>query len=140
MVLFILRFLPVIFFWTIFIFIVLQVPYPESLTQATIIQLLSFFIPLFLALVFTLNLFIKKIIISLTLSFGIISFLILKALDSLNFVTGMLTIISAVLLISYFRKVKFSDLTKDGRIPKLKLSNQIKKVKLTHMRKRMRHP
>lgn len=108
-----------VIFWGIFAFVVLQVPYPESLTQANATQLVSFFIPLSLALSLTINLFLKNIFISSSISLGLIFLLVLKALNSLNLVTGILTVVAIYLLISYFRKVKRSSLTKLPKIPKL---------------------
>lgn len=116
---FLYRFVPVLTFWVIFIYVVLQVPYPESLTQANLTQLFAFFIPLFLAITLTLNLFLKNIFISGSISLGIIFLSFLKALDSLNFVTAILVIVSAELLISYFRKIKRRNLTKLPKISKL---------------------
>ena len=98
---------------------ILQVPYPESITSAKPYQLFAFFIPLFLALTFTLNIFLKNILSSCSISLGIIILLILKALDSLNVVTSILLIISVGLFISYFRKAKRRSLTKALKIPKL---------------------
>lgn len=110
---------PVLFLWGIFGLVILQVPYPQSITQADFLQLSLFFIPLFLAILFTLNIFLKMGLISGSLSLGIIFLLILKALDSLNAVTAVLVIISIGLLISYFRKFKRKNLTKLPKIPKL---------------------
>ena len=111
--------IPALIFWTIFAYVVLQIPYPESLTQANILQLLSFFIPLFLAITLSFNLILKNIFISISISSGLIFFLFLKALDSLNLVTAILVIISVALLVSYFRKIKRRNLTKWPKIPKL---------------------
>lgn len=111
--------IPVLFFGAIFIFASLQVPYPQTLTQANTIQLLLFFIPLFLALSATINLFLKNIFSSSSISLGLIFLLILKALDSLNLVTGILIVISVGLLVSYFRKAKRRSLTLGLKIPKL---------------------
>lgn len=122
----ILKVIPALFFWGIFIYVILQVPYPNSLTQASIPQLLYFFIPLFLSLIFTLNIFLKSILRSILISFGIIILLILKALDSLNLVSALLTIIAVGLLFSYFKKPV---LTSGSNIPKL-----------TRWRKQSRHP
>lgn len=116
---FILKIIPGIFFWGIFTFIILQVPYPQSLTQASFTQILTFFISLFLAFVFTFNIFLKNIYVSASIALGIIFILILQALDSLNLVTGILTVVAVTLLISYFRKIKRSHLTKLPKIPKL---------------------
>ncbi len=91
-------------FWGIFIYVLFFVEYPSSLTQANLSQILIFFIPLYFAVTFTLNLIIKNLMICLVISLGAVLILILKALDSLNFVTGGLAIISVLLLVSYFKK------------------------------------
>lgn len=132
-----LKVIPSLLFWGIFIFVVLKIPYPESLTQANSLQIFPFFISLYLALVFTLYIFQKNILFSSSICLGLIFLLILKALDSLNIVTGILTTIATYLLASYFlkgnsptvyfRKAKNgrnlnpikSDLTKQTKIPKL---------------------
>ncbi len=116
---FIFKIIPPLFFLGIFIYVVLQIPYPDSITQANFTQLLSFFIPLFLAISLTINLFLKNIFISTSISSGLIFFLFLKALDSLNLVTISLIIIPVGLLISYFRKKKKKSLTNYSKIPKL---------------------
>lgn len=128
MIKFLPKVIPVLIFWAIFVYVVLQIPYPENITQADLYQLVLFFIPLYLAFSFTLNIFLKNIFISATIAIGAIFLLVLKALDSLNLVTGILTIVSVVLLISYFRKIKrrspsinsgLKNLTKLPKIPKL---------------------
>lgn len=111
--------MPIIFSWIIFILVIFQVPYPDSITQARLTQLLPFFISLFLAFGFTFNIFFQNIFISLSISLGIIILLLLKALGSLNLATGALTLASTGLLISYFRKIKKRNLTKLPKIPKL---------------------
>ncbi|MDD5147595.1 MAG: hypothetical protein PHV63_03575 [Candidatus Daviesbacteria bacterium] len=113
------KIIPALIFWGIFILVVLQVPYPESLTQANYIQLIPFFVPLYFALSFTLNIFLKNIFSSGSFSLGLIFLLILKALDTLNIVTGLLTAVATYLLFSYFRKIKKRSLTKLSKIPKL---------------------
>lgn len=113
------KIIPTLVFWTIFIYVILKVPYPETITQASFIQLLSLFVPLFLAVTFSLNIFLKNIFISTSISLGLIFLLFLKALDSLNLVTASLIIIPVGLLVSYFRKNKDKRLTKWRKIPKL---------------------
>ncbi|MBU1000305.1 hypothetical protein KKE78_02845 [Patescibacteria group bacterium] len=108
----ILKIIPALIFFGIFIFVVLQVPYPKSLTQASFYQIGIFFASLFLALMITFNLFFKNIFLSLSFSLGIIFLLILKALDSLNFITTSLTLLAIGLLFSYFKKAKKRGLTK----------------------------
>jgi len=112
-------------FWAIFTIIIFQLPYPQTLTQATALQILGFFIPLFLALSFTINIFLRNILLSSPISLGFVFILILKALDSLNVVTTSIIVIAVILLVSYFRKIKKRSLTKLPKIPKL-----------THLRKR----
>ena len=119
------RFIPSLIFWGVFTFVVFQIPYPDSITQANITKLLAFFMPLYLALTFTFNILLKNTLISLSISLGLIFLLALKALDSLNLVTGVLIIISIGLLISYFKKIKRRSLTNLPKIHKLtKLRNQ----------------
>lgn len=113
------KIIPAIFFWGILAFVILKVPYPESLTQANLVQMSSFFIPLFLALSMTLNIFLKNVLSSLSFSLGLIFLLILKALNSLNIATAILTIVATYLLFSYFQKIKKRSLTKLPKIPKL---------------------
>lgn len=119
-------FAPIIFFWGLFIFTVFQVPYPQSLIGAKAYQILPFFISLIFSIAFTLNIFFKNIFISFSISLGLMSLLILKAIDSLSIVITILIITAVLLLISYFRKDKSknlnpikSDLTKLYKIPKL---------------------
>lgn len=114
-----LKVIPASFFWGVFAFVLLQVPYPSSITQATLFQLLAFFISIFLAIVFTFNIFLSFFLLSLTLASGIIFLLILKALDSLNLVTGILILAIVWLLFSYFKKNNSSSLTSNGKIHKL---------------------
>lgn len=125
---YLLKTLPVIFFGGLFIFVILQVPYPDSLVQANLVQISLFFIPFFLALISILNIFLRKLILSIFISFGLILLLTLKALESLNIITGLLVIIAIGLLISYFKKVNkrnpsassgSRDLTKLPKMPKL---------------------
>lgn len=81
---------PALIFWIIWILVIFYVPYPESLTQASIWQVLAFFAPLFLALTFTL---------SAPIGLGVVFLALLKALDALNFVSAALTIIAVALLL-----------------------------------------
>ncbi len=124
----ILKILPVIIFWGSFAFVVLQIPYPDSLTQANTAQILPFFLSLYFALIFTLNIFLKNILFSASICLGPIFLLILKALDSLNIITAILIVVAVGLLASYFWKTKkrspsinsgFKNLTKQRKITKL---------------------
>ncbi|OGE14711.1 hypothetical protein A3F00_03475 [Candidatus Daviesbacteria bacterium RIFCSPHIGHO2_12_FULL_37_11] len=120
----ILKIIPALFSWGIFVYVILNVPYPESLTRADSFQLLSFFIPFFLSLIFSINLALNNILRSIFISFGIIILLVLKALDSLNLVSTGLTVLAVILLLSYFKRSSHltpikSGLTSGSFIPKL---------------------
>lgn len=117
--------IPALICWGMFVYVVLNVSYPGSLVSANWQQIFFFFIPLFLAVIFTVNIFAKNFLVSTSFSLGLIFLFILKALDSLNIVTGILTLLAIGFLISYFAKIKKRDLTKLPKIPKL-----------THLRKR----
>ncbi len=113
------RLIPPIIFWGVLAYVILNVSYPDSLTQANFIQLILFFIPLLLACIFTIEIFLKNIFMSFSVSLGLIFLLILKSLDTLNLVTVTLVIISVGLLVSYFRKIKTKNLTKFPKISRL---------------------
>jgi len=117
---FIYKIIPALISWGVFILVVLYIPYPESLTQANLTQLIPFFASLYLSLSLTFNVFLKNIPVSSSVSLGLIFLLILKALDSLNLVTLSLIVVATGLLTSYFRKVKKRDLTKLPKIPKIR--------------------
>lgn len=114
------KFLLILFFWGIFILVILQIPYPNSLTDTSALQLLAFFVPLTFALSFTINLFLKFLPYSFSISLGIILLLLLKALSALNIVTGVIIVLAVGLLISYFSKIKKGKrLTTTLKIPRL---------------------
>jgi|SRR3989344_5911284 len=110
---------PVFISWGIFIYVVLKVAYPESLTSANTFQIFSFFSSLFLSLSFTINLIVRFMLKSIIISFGLILLLVLRALNSLNLVSFALTIIAFGLLLSYLKKPK-SRLTSRAKVPKLR--------------------
>lgn len=115
----VLKIIPALLLWGTFTGVILFIPYPENLVQANFSQITPFFAALFLALIFTLNIFLKNFLQSFSLTLGLIFILILKALDSLNLVTGILTLAATGLLLSYFKKPKHYNLTKHTKIPKL---------------------
>ena len=114
-----LKLIPVIFFAVIFSYVLFNLDYPQSLTSATAFQLISFLIPLYLLITFILNLFLNFLPLAGISSLGLIILLTLKALDSLNLVTGGLTAVSVGLFISYFKKNKRGSLTNYSKIPTL---------------------
>ncbi len=121
--------------WAIFIYVVLYIHYPDSLLSATIFQVLVFFIPLFLAITFSIDFLFKNLFASVSLSLGVVILLILKALGALSIVSILLTLVAILLLINYFKSDNFNnlkmkksrrrfgtslkDLTSNQKIPKL---------------------
>lgn len=116
---FFIRLIPAIIFWGSFIYVLLQIPYPESFSQASPQQLLYFFATLFFAITFSLNIFLSFILLSASIAVGIIFLLILKAMESLNIVTTIMVLVAVGLLFSYFGKIKGKKLTYESKIPKL---------------------
>jgi hypothetical protein len=102
--------------WGFFIYVIFNVPYPDSLPAANLSQLLAFFIPLFLSLILTINFIFKNMPSSIILSFGILLLLILKSLGALNLISIILTVLAVALLISYFQP----NLTYPTFMPKIK--------------------
>lgn len=114
------KFILTLFFWGMFLYVVFFVSYPKTLTSANFLQIAPFFLTLFLAVALTVYLVFKNFLISALASLGVVILLILKGLDSLNLVSGGLTILAIGLLISYFKKNKRSSrLTSGTKIPRL---------------------
>ena len=118
-----LKIIPALIFWGIFLYVIFQVPYPKTLKEANLIQLLSFFTPLFLALIFTLDLFLRFIFRSILISFTVIILLVLKDLDALGLIASGITLIVLILSLIYFKK---TSLTSSLKIPKLTALRRIK--------------
>ena len=123
----ILKILPALVLWGIFAYVIFNVPYPTSLTQANTWQTLFFFASLFLALTFTVNIFLKFLPFSATIAFGLILLLILKAIDTLNLATASLTLLAVYLFLSYFKKAQ--------KTPSFRLKNLNNQGKLKSLRR-----
>ncbi|OGE30958.1 hypothetical protein A2631_04735 [Candidatus Daviesbacteria bacterium RIFCSPHIGHO2_01_FULL_44_29] len=102
-----------------FLLVIWRVPAPNSWTEASIWQIVIFMIPL-LALIFSLiYLILKKFTVCFLISLGVLLTLVLKIIDQLSWLTGILTWMIFTLLLVYFFKQR---LTSDKRIPKLSTS------------------
>lgn len=97
--------LPLIF-WAAFIYIVNTFEPPQTFTQISLFQILLFFIPLFLAILFTINLIIRFLLFSLTISLAMCLLILLKGLGGLNPISGLLTLFAFGLLLSYLKQFK----------------------------------
>lgn len=92
------RILPILVLGVFLVGVIRQISPPQTFTQASMFQLLIFFIPLFLFLFFTVNAIIRFFLFSLILSFGLILIFVFRALDFLNPLT-LIVIIVAIFLI-----------------------------------------
>ncbi len=114
------KLIPLTLSWAVFIGVILFMPYPETLSQASFFQLTAFFIPLFLGIAFAIDFVFNNIASSIAFSLGIILLICLKALKAVNSLWVLLIIIAVTLLISYFKGSKSSRLTSNSFVPKLK--------------------
>ena len=126
------RIILALIFWGVFTYVIFNVAYPKSITDASFFQLIFFFVPLFLSLIFTLNIFLN-FLHSFFISSGIILLLILKALNILNFVSATLTILTVYFFISYFSKTKLK--FKSPELSKIRLLKNSEKSKLQPLKK-----
>lgn len=99
--------------WGIFGYTIFKVSYPESLTTAHPYQMAFFFFPLFIGISLLFS-FKFNFFSSSAIGLGAIILLILKAFDSLNFATAILTIIATLLLFSSFRNKNQKIKSKSG--------------------------
>jgi|SRR3989344_208117 len=121
--------------WAIFFYTIFQVDYPSSLVAANPYQLSYFFIPLFLGLTLFFSLR-SNILSASSIALGLIILLILRAFDSLNLVTGIITTIATFLLASAFKNISIKSRVKRSLSPRLTpiqsgLTLKPKKPKLT---------
>lgn len=107
---------PIFISGAIFGLVIWQIEPPQSLTKASFLQMVLFFVPLFLSLIFTFDLIFRFYLKSFIISLSIVIILILKTLDTLNLVTLALTFVATFLITKSLKQPKKSYLSK---IPKL---------------------
>lgn len=115
------KLIPVFFFAGIFALVLWQIQPPQSLTSATIFQILLFFIPLFLLFTCIINIYFDFFIRSIIIGLGITILLIFKSLEMLNIVSVVLTISAIIFLVVSFKKPKR---IQQSKIQSLKLRKQ----------------
>lgn len=108
--------LPVIFFGTFFTLVLILITPPLSWDQASVFQILIFFLPLLFLFTFFINIFLNFFPRSFIISLGVIVILVLQAINILNILTFIL-----VTSITGFTVWKYqpSYLTIPTRIPRL---------------------
>lgn len=99
-----LKLIPVMIFGGVFVYVLFNVPYPNSLAQASFNQLLTFFGSLFFLLLFLINIFLNYLLISAIISGGGVILLLLKGLAALNLVSALLVILAVYFFVSFLKK------------------------------------
>lgn len=100
------RLVLILLFGAIFAGVIYFVPAPSSWAQASVVQILAFFIPLLLFLTFLANLYARNILKSFSLALGFMVLIVLKSIDSLNPVTFTLVAVATILLATSFRSTR----------------------------------
>lgn len=115
------RLLPALVFGSIFSLVVYSVTPPDSWSQASIFQILSFFVPLLFFLTFFINLFLKYIPYSFIISCGLTILLSLLSIGFLNPLSSILILLIIVLFIKLYPKLRYPhiSLTRNSKIPKM---------------------
>jgi len=98
------RIFPALLSLIVFVLIIYYTPYPRTWYSASVSQILLFFIPLLVFLTFFLNIFINFYEKSFSLSLGLLILIVLRSIDELNIITGVLTLLAAFLLSTTFKK------------------------------------
>jgi hypothetical protein len=101
-------------------FVIYYLNPPSSIGEASLGQLACLFSPFLIALVMIADLIYKFWIKSILVSAGITFLLILKIFDSLNFITGIITIFVVAIIIKALKKPTSSGQSKIPKLSKLK--------------------
>lgn len=105
----------------ILLIVIIQVPPPESLSQASPFQLVIFFLPFIALLTFLANLLFSYLPRSLVFSLGLSALLILQSLGLLNLPILVIIFLAAFLLLRVIKKPH------SVYIPKILQTSQLKK-------------
>lgn len=115
-----------IFFVSLFIFVVIFMEPPTSWREASVFQIMAFFLPLLLAVTTFADFFIRYLPHSFILSLGIILGLAFYAVNQLSILSGLLVILITSLSWRVFPKMKLPRFRLTGRtkIPKLHMAKK----------------
>lgn len=120
------KILLLIFFVSLFILVVTFMEPPKSWNEASIFQIMAFFLPLLLTITILLDFFIHFLPHSFILSLGIILGLAFYAVNQLGVLSGLLVILITSLSWRVFPKMKLPRfrLTRSQKIPKLHMAKR----------------
>ena len=85
-------------------YVIYFVPPPKSWPDASILQILEFFIPLLFLITFLTDIFLDYLLKSFSIGLGGIVLITLESVGQLNIVTGVVAIIATALLTTSFKK------------------------------------
>lgn len=110
----------------IFSFVVVYVEPPKSWTEASLSQIMVFFLPLLIGLTIFADLAIKYLPYSFIAALGTILLLAFYSVNQLNYLTVALVFLSVAFLIRVFPRMKLPRLrlTSGSKIPKLHMQKQ----------------
>lgn len=115
-----------IVFFTLFALVVIYIEPPGSWREASIFQIVAFFLPLLLGLTVLLDFFIRYAPRSFILGLGLILGLAFYAVRELNYLTGALVFLVTLFSFRVFPKMKLPRFRLTGKtnIPKLHMQKQ----------------
>src|SRR3989344_3001042 len=113
-------------FLALFILVVLYLEPPKSWTEASLFQIMAFFLPLLLGLTIFTDLAVKYLPHSFIIGLGIILVLAFYSVNQLNYLTSALVVLIVAFLLRVFPKMKLPRfrLTVSSKIPKLHIQKQ----------------
>jgi hypothetical protein len=117
----------------IFFYIIYFSEAPSSWIEASIFQILSFFISLLILTTFLADIFLDYLPRSFLIGLGVVILFLLQALGKLNFLTAPLVLALVAVSVYYFKQPK---LTAEEQDPALRLSNNPNGSKLSRFRRR----
>lgn len=111
------QFIPVCFSGILLSLVIWQVQPPQTLTQASPLQLIAFFIPLFLLISSTIFVIFQSIPLGIISGLIVILLLALKSLDLLNIITFIVILVAILFITKALKKDK--KVSYQAKIPKI---------------------
>jgi len=113
-------------FLSLFVLVVLYLEPPKSWQNASLFQIMAFFLPLLLAITVLIDILVHYLPHSFIFALGIILGLAFYAVNQLNILTGLLVLLITLLSYRVFPKMRLPRfrLTPSSKIPKLHMQKQ----------------
>ena len=112
-------------FLSLFMLVIFYIEPPRTWQEASVFQMLAFFVPILLALTAVIDILMHYFPHSFIISLGVIMFLAFYAVNQLNILTGVLVVLITAFFVRVFPKMKLPRfrLTGSAKIPKLHMSS-----------------